>query len=141
MRRPSSDRKRKAGIGASKLHSCRLCSASDRYRRMNALLCAAINEALWDLEDAVRASEAEQAFDAKFVELARKIYAFNDERARIKKRINQMMNSALHRGKGVPISAMSACPHDRSKLSKISRRARFRSSSTALAVGRSVLTL
>ena len=34
---------------------------------------------------------------------------------------------------------MSACPHDRSKLSKSSRRARFRFS-TALAVGRSVLT-
>ena len=62
----------------------------------------AVNEALWDLEDAVRASDAEQAFDAKFVELARKIYAFNDERARIKKRINQMMNSRFIEEKEYP---------------------------------------
>ena len=55
----------------------------------------ATNETLWDLEDAVRACEAEQCFDANFVDLARKIYAFNDERASIKKRINAVMKSCF----------------------------------------------
>ena len=54
-----------------------------------------INEKLWDLEDAVRTCEAERTFDASFVELARKIYAFNDERARIKKQINVLMKSGF----------------------------------------------
>ena len=53
------------------------------------------NEALWDLEDAVRACETDRRFDGHFVELARKIYAFNDERAKIKKQINNLMKSAF----------------------------------------------
>jgi tetratricopeptide (TPR) repeat protein len=53
------------------------------------------NEALWDLEDAVRDCEAKKSFDASFVELARKIYAFNDERAQIKKQINLLMKSGF----------------------------------------------
>jgi hypothetical protein len=55
----------------------------------------ATNEKLWDLEDAVRACEADQRFDAHFVELARKIYEFNDERAKIKQQINTLMRSAF----------------------------------------------
>ncbi len=55
----------------------------------------ATNEALWDLEDAVRDCEARRCFDASFIELARKIYAFNDERARIKKQINLSMKSGF----------------------------------------------
>ena len=63
-------------------------------RREHAAL-RTINEALWDLEDAVRSCETSQRFDASFVELARKIYALNDDRARTKKRINALMNSSL----------------------------------------------
>ena len=55
----------------------------------------ATNEKLWDLEDAIRACEADQRFDGYFVELARKIYAFNDERAKIKQQINTSMNSTF----------------------------------------------
>ena len=44
----------------------------------------AVNERLWDIEDAVRLKERAQAFDQEFVELARSVYLQNDERARIK---------------------------------------------------------
>lgn len=54
----------------------------------------AVNERLWDIEDAVRLKEKAQAFDAQFVELARSVYLQNDERARIKKAINLALGSA-----------------------------------------------
>ena len=53
----------------------------------------AVNEQLWDIEDAVRLKERDQAFDAEFVELARSVYLRNDERARIKKAINLALGS------------------------------------------------
>lgn len=55
----------------------------------------AINEALWDIEDRIREKEARQSFDAEFIELARSVYISNDERARIKKRINETSGSLL----------------------------------------------
>ncbi len=53
----------------------------------------AVNERLWDIEDAVRLKERDQAFDAGFVALARSVYQNNDERARIKKAINLVLGS------------------------------------------------
>ncbi|MFG1423818.1 DUF6165 family protein [Roseixanthobacter liquoris] len=47
-----------------------------------------VNEALWEIEDALRELEAEKRFDARFVELARAVYVTNDRRAAIKKEIN-----------------------------------------------------
>jgi hypothetical protein len=54
-----------------------------------------INEALWDVEDALRECEKDQRFDPRFVELARKVYAFNDQRAKIKQEINVSMKSGF----------------------------------------------
>jgi hypothetical protein len=54
-----------------------------------------VNGALWDIEDEIRDKEAAQAFDARFVELARAVYVTNDERAAIKKRINTKLGSAI----------------------------------------------
>ena len=54
----------------------------------------AVNERLWDIEDAIRLKEKAQAFDAEFVKLARSVYFENDERARIKKEINLALGSA-----------------------------------------------
>jgi hypothetical protein len=54
-----------------------------------------INEQLWELEDAVRACEADHRFDAQFVDLARRIYTGNDERAKIKQQINILMRSTI----------------------------------------------
>jgi len=59
-------------------------------------LCAelkTVNEALWDIEDAIRVKDKAQAFDAEFIELARSVYRHNDERARIKKQINLVLGS------------------------------------------------
>ena len=55
----------------------------------------AVNAKLWEVEDLLRDLEAEQRFDARFIELARAVYINNDERAAIKKRINLKLGSAL----------------------------------------------
>jgi len=55
----------------------------------------AVNQALWDIEDAIRLKEKARAFDAGFVELARSVYFRNDERAAIKREINLKLGSQL----------------------------------------------
>jgi hypothetical protein len=47
-----------------------------------------VNEALWDVEDALRLHEKRADFGAEFVRLARNVYEMNDRRARIKAEIN-----------------------------------------------------
>ena len=54
-----------------------------------------VNEMLWDIEDRIREKEHEQAFDADFVQLARSVYHRNDERAKIKRQINELLQSGL----------------------------------------------
>ena len=54
-----------------------------------------VNEALWDIEDRIRLKEKAKAFDAEFIELARSVYIRNDERARVKRAINEKLGSAL----------------------------------------------
>ncbi|MCC2675510.1 MAG: hypothetical protein K0R58_2457 [Ramlibacter sp.] len=54
-----------------------------------------INEQLWDLENTVRACEREARFDEAFVRSARSIYAGNDRRAAVKRRINLLLGSTL----------------------------------------------
>jgi hypothetical protein len=54
-----------------------------------------INERLWDIEDRIRDKEARQTFDRDFIELARSVYLYNDERAAIKKRINLALGSRI----------------------------------------------
>jgi hypothetical protein len=55
----------------------------------------AVNERLWVIEDDIRDKERAQAFDARFVELARAVYIENDERAAIKKRVNVKLGSRI----------------------------------------------
>jgi len=55
----------------------------------------AVNEALWDIEDRIRVKEKAKAFDAEFVELARSVYIRNDERASVKRAINDKLGSTL----------------------------------------------
>ena len=55
----------------------------------------AVNEALWDIEDAIRMKERAQAFDLEFIELARAVYFRNDERAAFKREINLKLGSQL----------------------------------------------
>lgn len=54
-----------------------------------------INLQLWDIEDNIRLKENKKEFDSDFIALARSVYITNDERAKIKKQINIMLNSRL----------------------------------------------
>jgi hypothetical protein len=55
----------------------------------------ALNDALWDIEDKIRAKEAAKLFDHEFIELARSVYMNNDRRGRLKREINAVLNSEL----------------------------------------------
>lgn len=52
-----------------------------------------INRKLWKIEDDLRVLEKSQDFDATFIELARSVYITNDQRAFIKKEINEKYKS------------------------------------------------
>ena len=54
-----------------------------------------INLKLWEIEDGKRSAEKNNDFGEKFVELARKVYKFNDERAKIKLAINNALGSNI----------------------------------------------
>jgi translation initiation factor 2B subunit (eIF-2B alpha/beta/delta family) len=54
-----------------------------------------INLKLWDIEDGKRAAEKNKDFGDKFIELARNVYKFNDERAKIKLAINTSLGSNI----------------------------------------------
>lgn len=59
----------------------------------------AVNEALWDVEDALREHERRAEFDARFIELARSVYRTNDRRAALKRQVNDLLGSSLHEEK------------------------------------------
>ena len=54
-----------------------------------------INLKLWDIEDGKRSAEKNNKFDEKFIKLARNVYKFNDERAKIKLAINNALESNI----------------------------------------------
>lgn len=54
-----------------------------------------VNEALWVIEDDIRACEAARDFGARFIELARSVYIQNDRRAALKKAINLACGSSI----------------------------------------------
>ena len=54
-----------------------------------------INLKLWDIEDGKRLAEKNNLFDEKFIQLARNVYKFNDERAKIKLAINNALGSNI----------------------------------------------
>ena len=54
-----------------------------------------INLKLWDIEDGKRSAEKNNKFDEKFIQLARNVYKFNDERAKIKLAINNALGSNI----------------------------------------------
>lgn len=55
----------------------------------------AINEALWEIEDDIRACEAKKDFGQEFIDLARAVYITNDKRAAIKKQINLLTGATI----------------------------------------------
>ena len=54
-----------------------------------------INAKLWGIEDDIRALEAKQDFGDAFIALARAVYLTNDERAAVKRAINERHGSAI----------------------------------------------
>ncbi len=52
-----------------------------------------INHKLWKIEDDLRVLEKSQDFNTTFIELARSVYITNDQRASIKKEINEKYKS------------------------------------------------
>ena len=54
-----------------------------------------VNEQLWDIEDGIRDEERAGRFGDRFIELARSVYTTNDERAALKKAINQALGSDI----------------------------------------------
>lgn len=62
-----------------------LASLKDDLRR--------INERMWDVQDALRAKEAAQLFDADFIELARSVAKHNGDRIAVKNAINRQAGS------------------------------------------------
>lgn len=54
-----------------------------------------VNERLWVIEDDIRSCEATEEFGSQFIELARAVYRQNDERARLKREINNLLGSNI----------------------------------------------
>ena len=54
-----------------------------------------INLKLWDIEDGKRLAEKNNNFGERFIELARNVYKFNDERAKIKLAVNNSLRSNI----------------------------------------------
>lgn len=54
-----------------------------------------VNERLWDIEDDIRKKEKAKEFDDTFIQLARSVYFTNDERSKIKRKINIAIDSDL----------------------------------------------
>ena len=54
-----------------------------------------INERLWRIEDDIRDRERAKDFGPGFIELARAVYVCNDERAALKRRINELLGSRI----------------------------------------------
>ena len=54
-----------------------------------------VNIKLWNIEDKLRIYEKNKNFDKNFIELARSVYFANDERAKLKNEINEILKSDI----------------------------------------------
>ncbi len=85
-----------------------LASARDRAIPPSAVLddltaeLKRVNEAIWDAEDVLRASEQAGDFGPAFIERARSVYRNNDRRAAVKRAINDRLGSRLIEEKSYP---------------------------------------
>lgn len=59
----------------------------------------AINEKLWVIEDDIRDQERAGTFGEEFIRLARAVYFINDERAAVKRQINEKLGSTIREEK------------------------------------------
>ena len=54
-----------------------------------------INIRLWNVENEKRLAEKNKNFDKKFIEHARSVYKLNDERAKVKRQVNESFGSNI----------------------------------------------
>ena len=54
-----------------------------------------VNIKLWDIEDKIRICEQNKDFGKNFIELARGVYFNNDNRAKLKNEINEILKSNI----------------------------------------------
>ena len=54
-----------------------------------------INTRLWNIENEKRLAEKSKNFDKKFIEHARSVYKLNDERAKVKRQVNESFGSNI----------------------------------------------
>jgi len=54
-----------------------------------------VNQSLWRIEEDIRVHEGRQDFGEQFIQLARSVYQQNDQRAAIKRSINDHYGSAI----------------------------------------------
>ncbi len=54
-----------------------------------------INLKLWDIEEGKRQAEKNKKFDEEFIALSRSVYKTNDERAKVKLKINEVLGSNI----------------------------------------------
>jgi hypothetical protein len=55
----------------------------------------AVNARLWEIEDKLRGCEAAGEFGDDFIALARSVYRENDHRAALKRRVSELLGSAI----------------------------------------------
>lgn len=85
-----------------------LCEIRDERVQRSELLSRlqaelkAVNQTLWDIEDAIRTCEAEEDFGSRFVEFARAVYRNNDRRAALKRQIDLLLGSEIIEEKSYP---------------------------------------
>lgn len=54
-----------------------------------------VNERIWDIEDGIRECEKNKDFGPNFITFARGVYHNNDERAALKREINDLVGSQI----------------------------------------------
>lgn len=81
------------------LHERRATSAGPHEVASLASALKQLNERLWDIEDAIRDCERLHDFGPRFIDLARHVYKTNDERARLKRAIDQATGSPIREEK------------------------------------------
>lgn len=71
---------------------------SDQIRELSNRI-KTVNEKLWEIEDEIRLCERDGDIGHRFVDLARSVFRFNDERAQIKREINTLLGARIVEGK------------------------------------------
>ena len=71
--------------------------SSDERTRINNFIIKLkeINIRLWNVENEKRLAEKNKNFDKKFIEHARNVYKLNDERAKVKRQVNESFGSNI----------------------------------------------